>query len=92
MVESHIDIEPTHGENRLIRIFLSAIGHGQKPGPTKVRRSCDHHVAPLVLQPGSIERLPVRRVNHNLRIELAGRRGQERLWRLPSKAIIAAYQ
>ena len=77
MVVAHVYVRSADGEHRLVRLLPAAICYRQVPGAPKVDRPGHDNVALLVLQPGRVDRLPVDRIYHNLRIKLAGRKGKQ---------------
>src|SRR5712671_2945859 len=58
----------------------------------EIQRSGNHGVAFVVLQPRSVHDLPVRRINHDLRVKLPCRKWKERVWCLPRNPIVVAYE
>ena len=92
VVEAHVNIRPAHRQHRPVGLCLAALRPGKRPGSAEVERAGDHNVALIVLHPRRVYGLPVHRINHDLRIELAGRQGKQRPRRLPRNSIVAAHQ
>ena len=76
MVESHVHIRATDGQDGLVRILVPTLRPGVRPCTPKVQRPGHNDITLVILQPGCVYSLPVCGIYNDLRVKLPGSDGK----------------
>ena len=72
VIEAYVNVRSAYGKHWFVGVIRGMLRNGERPAPAEIYRPGDHDVSLIVLQPGGVQRLPVRGIDDYLGIELSG--------------------